>query len=113
MRGQIFKIDNMTFFTMGGGESPDIDIRFEENAWSKYEFPSREELLEGAANLEKLNCRVDYIITHEPPVKIKGFLKLKDSSRDMNTLSYGTLSPEDNCGSEVQVTDYARERELL
>ena len=79
MRGQIFKIDNMTFFTMGGGESPDIDIRFEENAWSKFEFPSREELLEGAANLEKLNCRVDYIITHEPPVKIKGFLKLKDS----------------------------------
>ena len=40
---------------------------------------SREELLEGAANLEKLNCRVDYVITHEPPVKIKGFLKLKDS----------------------------------
>ena len=79
MRGQIFKIDNMTFFTMGGGESPDIDIRFEENAWSKFEFPSRDELLEGASNLEKLNCRVDYVITHEPPVKIKSFLKLKDS----------------------------------
>ncbi len=79
MRGQIFKIDNMTFFTMGGGESPDIDIRFEENAWSKDEFPSREELLEGAENLEKINCKIDYVITHEPPVKIKGFLKLKDS----------------------------------
>ncbi|MBQ4627417.1 MAG: hypothetical protein IJB45_09235 [Clostridia bacterium] len=64
---------------MGGGESPDIDIRFEENAWSKYEFPSREELLEGAENLENINCRVDYVITHEPPVKIKGFLMLKDS----------------------------------
>ena len=38
-----------------------------------------EELLEGAANLEKQNCRVDYIITHEPPVKIKSFLMLKDS----------------------------------
>lgn len=79
MRGQVFRIDNMTFFTMGGGESPDIDIRFEENAWSREEFPSREELLEGAANLEKQNCRVDYIITHEPPVKIKSFLMLKDS----------------------------------
>ncbi|MCQ2475616.1 MAG: metallophosphoesterase [Clostridia bacterium] len=79
MRGQIFKIDNMTFFTMGGGESPDIDIRFEENAWSKDEFPSREELLEGAANLEANNCRVDFVITHEPPMKIKSFLKLKDS----------------------------------
>lgn len=79
MRGQVFKLDNLTFFTMGGGESPDIDIRFEENAWSRFEFPSREELLEGAENLEKINCRVDYIITHEPPVKIKSFLSLKDS----------------------------------
>lgn len=79
MRGQVFKIDNMTFFTMGGGESPDIDIRFEENAWSKLEIPSREELLEGAENIERINCKVDYIITHEPPFKIKGFLMLKDS----------------------------------
>ncbi len=79
MRGQVFTIDGMTVFTMGGGESPDIDIRFEKNAWSRAEFPSREELLEGAENLEKIDCRVDYIITHEPPVKIKGFLKLKDS----------------------------------
>ena len=79
MRGQIFRLDSLTFFTMGGGESPDIDIRFEENAWSREEFPSREELLEGAENLEKINCRVDYIITHEPPVKIKSFLSLKDS----------------------------------
>lgn len=64
---------------MGGGESPDIDIRFEENAWSKFEIPSRDELLEGAENIEQANCRVDYIITHEPPFKIKGFLMLKDS----------------------------------
>lgn len=79
MRGQIYDIDGMTFFTMGGGESPDIDIRFEKESWSKNEFPSRDELLEGAKNLEKRNCRVDYVITHEPPVKIKGFLMLKDS----------------------------------
>ena len=37
MRGQIFKIDNMTFFTMGGGESPDIDIRFENNTIDRFE----------------------------------------------------------------------------
>lgn len=78
MRGQIFKIDNLTFFTMGGGESPDIDIRFEENAWSKYEFPSRDEMMEGAENLERINCKVDIILTHEPPVKVKSFLRLKD-----------------------------------
>lgn len=79
MRGQIFKIDNITYFTMGGGESPDIDIRFEENAWSKDEFPSRDEMMEGAHNFEMLDCKVDYIITHEPPVNVKSFLTLKDS----------------------------------
>ncbi len=79
MRGQIYDIESLSFFTMGGGESPDIDIRFENNSWSKAEFPTRDELLFGAENLEKRNCTVDYVITHEPPVKIKSFLRLKDS----------------------------------
>lgn len=78
MRGQIFRIENMNIFAMGGGESPDIDIRFEEGAWSKDEFPVREELIEGANNLEKLDCKVDFIVTHEPPVNLKGFLSLRD-----------------------------------
>lgn len=78
MRGQIFTIDGMKIFTMGGGESPDIDIRFENNTWSRLEIPNREELLEGAQSLEDAGCTVDIIITHEPPLKIKGFLKLKD-----------------------------------
>lgn len=78
MRGQIFKIDNITYFTMGGGESPDIDIRYGENAWSKEEFPTRDEMLEGARNFEACNCKVDYIITHEPPVNVKSFLTLRD-----------------------------------
>lgn len=79
MRGQIFEIEGLSFFTMGGGESPDIDIRFENNVWSKAEFPTREELLEGAENVERHDCKVDFIITHEPPMKIKTFLALKDS----------------------------------
>ncbi len=79
MRGQVYTIEGLKFFTMGGGESPDIDIRFENNVWSKSELPSRDELLEGAENLEKHLCKVDFVITHEPPVKIKTFLMLKDS----------------------------------
>lgn len=79
MRGQVFKLESLNFFTMGGGESPDIDIRFEENAWSKDEFPSREEMLEGAQNLEKLNCKIDFILTHEPPINVRSFLSLKDA----------------------------------
>ena len=78
LRGQVFEIDGKTVFTMGGGESPDIDIRTDENGWSKDEIPTQEELLEGVKNLEKHNYKVDMVITHEPPTRIKGFLQLKD-----------------------------------
>lgn len=47
--------------------------------------------------------------TYEFPVSL--FLMLKDIN--MKTLSYKTLSSEDNCGDEVQVSDYIKERELL
>ena len=73
LRGQVFEIDGKTVFTMGGGESPDIDIRTDENGWSKDEIPTQEELLEGVKNLEKHNYKVDMVITHEPPTRIKGF----------------------------------------
>ncbi len=79
MRGQIFEIDGLKIFTMGGGESPDLDARIEDNPWLKYEIPSKDELLEGAANLENNDCKIDIIITHEPSSTIKGFLKLGES----------------------------------
>jgi len=77
MRGQIFTIEGQKIFTMGGGESPDIEIRFEMNTWSEMEFPTRDELVEGVDNLQKYQGKVDIIITHEPPAKIKDFLLLK------------------------------------
>ncbi len=79
MRGQIFTVEDLKIFVMGGGESPDIDIRFENDRWSRSEIPNREELLEGAKNLEDAGCAIDIVVTHEPPLKIKGFLKLRDN----------------------------------
>ena len=79
MRGQIFNIENKKIFTMGGGESDDIDIRKDVNTWSKDEIPTQEELLEGAENLEIAGYDMDIIITHEPPLKVKSFLNLNDS----------------------------------
>ena len=79
MRGQIFTVNGLKIFTMGGGESPDIELRYENSTWSRFEIPDREELLEGAQSLEEAGCKADIIVTHEPPQKIKGFLKLKDS----------------------------------
>lgn len=78
MRGQIYEIEGLKIFTMGGGESPDIDIRFDNDTWSRDEIPTQAQLLEGANNLEQAGCKVDIILTHEPPATIKGFLKLKE-----------------------------------
>lgn len=80
MRGQIFTIENQKIFTMGGGESPDIEIRFEMNTWSEKEIPTREELIEGVENLQKNSAEIDIVITHEPPAKIKEFLLLQTST---------------------------------
>ena len=79
MRGQIFTIDGLKIFTMGGGESPDLDYRIEEKTWLKEETPSKAELLDAANNLENVNCKVDVILTHEPSGIIKDFLKLGDN----------------------------------
>lgn len=80
MRGQIYEIEDQTIFTMGGGASDDLDLRFENEAWSEREIPSHEELVEGVDNLEKYNAVVDIVITHEPPAKLKEFMALKDKS---------------------------------
>ena len=58
MRGQVFSIEGTKIFTMGGGESPDIDIRFEMDTWSDLEIPTREELVEGVENLQKYGVPV-------------------------------------------------------
>lgn len=78
MRGQVFEIEGEKIFAMGGGESPDIDIRPEDTTWTNDELPNREEMREGARNLERYKFKVDYIVTHEPAQKIKTFLNLKD-----------------------------------
>ncbi|MCH5191650.1 MAG: metallophosphoesterase [Oscillospiraceae bacterium] len=80
LRGQIFEIEGKKIFTMGGGESSDIDIRRDVNAWSKGEIPTQEELLEGAENLEIAGYDMDIIVTHEPPLKVKSFLNLNDDN---------------------------------
>lgn len=64
MRGQIFMIDGIKIFTMGGAESIDKQFRVEGKSWWKQEMPSYIEYEEGLMNLEKHNFDVDYIITH-------------------------------------------------
>lgn len=80
MRGQIFNIDGMSFFTFGGGESNDKDMRIENGLWWKEEMPSPKEMADAAVKLDGVGRRVDYIITHEPPSLVKSAMLLRSGS---------------------------------
>lgn len=94
MRGQVFTIEGQKYFTMGGGESPDFDIRVEHNTWSKAEIPTREELLEAARVVDKTGGNIDVILTHEPPLKLKGFLQLKENKEAVRVTGLNTFFDE-------------------
>ena len=67
MRGQVFTIENNTFFTFGGALSIDKEMRKENITWWAREEASYAEQEEGLKNLEKYNNKVDYILTHTCP----------------------------------------------
>lgn len=64
MRGQVFTISDLTFFTMGGASSIDREFRREGISWWPQEIPTADDFAEGLDNLEKYNWEVDYILTH-------------------------------------------------
>ena len=88
MRGQIYNIDGISFFTFGGATSHDIDggilepddpdfkkkrkelnkgilpYRINHISWWAQELPSEEEMEEGRRNLAAHNNAVDFIVTH-------------------------------------------------
>lgn len=68
-RGEIYTINDKTFFVMGGAESIDKLSRVEHISWWKEEVPSHREMDYGLTKLEKHNNEVDYILTHTGPTK--------------------------------------------
>ena len=73
MRGEIFTIDDRTFFAFGGGHSQDFEFRQGRNWWQR-EQPTHAEIRRAIHNLNEHNAQVDYIITHEPPASLKDCL---------------------------------------
>lgn len=65
--GEIFTLNNQTFFVMGGATSTDRARRVEGKSWWAAELPNKEEMEHAAENLEKHNMRVNHIITHTAP----------------------------------------------
>lgn len=77
--GNIYEIEGKKVFVFGGGEPADLEI-FPDIAGSS-SLPTKEDLKRAVENLKKADLKVDYIITHEPPEKIKSFLNLNSSVR--------------------------------
>ena len=67
MRGQVYSIEENTFFTFGGALSYDKDRRSPHESWWPQEIPTFEEYEEALENLSKVNNTVDYVITHDCP----------------------------------------------
>ena len=105
MRGEIFNIDNKKFFTFGGARSHDIQdgilnldeeekiyeyrkrgayFRIRDFSWWDLELPIDEEMKNGINNLEKVNYKVDYIISHCCPTSIQTLLS-PSNKRDILT----------------------------
>jgi hypothetical protein len=69
-RGNIFTIDNKSFYCLGGGRSVDKQYRNTNTkdsncTWWPEEEPSNKELEISTNNLEKVDYKVDYLLTHE------------------------------------------------
>lgn len=92
MRGEIFDIDNKKIFAFGGAKSHDIQdgilnldeeekiyeyrkrgayFRIRDFSWWDLELPIEEEMQNGISNLEKVNYKVDYVISHCCPTSIQ------------------------------------------
>lgn len=81
-RGQLFKIQGNTYFTFGGGESVDKDMRLPAGNWWRQEEPTPAEMADGARVLDEAGLKVDYFITHEPPSIVKSSMLLRRGESD-------------------------------
>lgn len=94
MRGQVFENDGLTWFTMGGAASHDIQdgildpaepgferrywalrrmnamFRVLGHSWWPEEMPSEAEYAEAEANLERVGWSVDFVLTHCAPTSV-------------------------------------------
>lgn len=71
LRGQVYNIEGKKIFVFGGGESTEKQFRMEVGKWWEREMPTMEEIQEGAENLKAAGKKVDYIITHTPPPRMR------------------------------------------
>lgn len=94
MRGQIFEINGLKIFTMGGAESIDKYRRTEHVSWWRDELPNSREYRDALKNLDNNNWNVDYVITHTGPRNVLNNIALIQDNNQLNDfleILYGRL----------------------
>lgn len=66
LRGEIYDIEEHSYFVFGGGESDDVEFRRPGVSWWPQEMPTEEEMHRALEHLAERDNRVDYILTHVP-----------------------------------------------
>ena len=69
-RGHIYTIGGRRCFCFGGAYSTDRQYRTEGRSWWPQEMPSKEEYERGLDELQAADWNVDYVFTHDAPLKI-------------------------------------------
>ncbi len=72
IRGEVYVIENKTFFAFGSGLSENYLMKEDPDAL--YILPTMEELRHGSETLKANNDKVDYIITYEAPATIRSYI---------------------------------------
>jgi predicted phosphodiesterase len=67
MRGEVFDLNGIKIFAMGGATSIDKSLRVEGESWWAEELPSDAEYENAVKNLALHGNKVDYVITHCAP----------------------------------------------
>ena len=69
LRGEVFTLEDRTFFTFGGAKSTDKAQRWPGVSWWPQEEASAENFDNAAKNLTAHDFTVDYVITHTAPAR--------------------------------------------
>ncbi len=94
MRGQVYVIDGLKFFTMGGACSVDKSHRTLNVSWWKEEEPSTKEFATAIHNLDKHNWSVDYVITHTCSGELRNMMGYTGINDNNNSFFSNIIEPD-------------------
>lgn len=84
VRGEVYNLDGISLFVLGGAQSWDMDRRIEGVNWWPEELPSEEELLYARQQLDRIGWKVDLVGTHTMATSLAIKLRLRKEENSLN-----------------------------